>query len=237
MVFSKKDQADIGIDIDSMTALNTVRAEWYNKNFRKTMTQLIYEFDPSYDQLGYDIQSYGYPAQFNSPKLQVMNAEFQIFILINQTGLGRFNPTKKFSSLESLLKYLNRNEQWKFVDILTGEVFTLQDFYKQNIILHHINFRKEDLSPDNLVYIFRDTQGFINASERYDKELLDFFTNLLRDNINSLKNNMIPRSWTVDWRILASENGIRLPSNRYIKTQKRDTIISHYRRFRNLDNF
>lgn len=233
----RQDQDQIGIDIDSMTTLNMIRAEWHNKNFGKSMTQLIDEFDPSYDQLGYDIQWHGYPAQFRSDKLRVMNAEFQVYMLVNQTELKGFNAPQKFNSLESLLKYLRTNLRWKFVDILTGEIFTLKDLYKGNIILHHLNFQKEDLSPDNLVYIFRNTHGLINAAERYDKELLEFFTTLLILNINSLKEYMIPSSWLIGWRNIALENGIELPANRYFKKRKRATIIKHSKKYRNLDQF
>lgn len=233
----RKDQAHICTDINSMSNLNAVRAEWFNKKLGKSMTQLIDEFDPTYDQLGYDLQKYGYPSQFKSQKLRVMNAEIQVIILINQTELIRFNPPKKFNSLESLLKHLRKNKQWKFVDILTGEIFTLQDLYNGDIILHHINFRKGDLRPDNLVYVFRDTHGFINASERYYEALLNFLSNLLRENITSIKENTIPRSWKVDWRIIAIEKGIRLPPNRYIKTQERATIINHFKMYKKLDYF
>ncbi len=233
----RKDQVQICTDINSMSNLSVVRDEWLRKNIGKSLTQLIDESNPTYDQLGYNLQKYGYPAQFKSQKLRVMNAEFQVAILKNQTELVKFNSTKKINSLESLLKYLRKNKQWKFVDMLTGEIFTIQDLYDGNIVLHHINFIKGDLNPDNLVFIFRDTHGFINTSERNYDALFNFLSNILSENIASIKENRIPRSWEVNWRTISTERGISLPPNKYIKIQLRDTIINHFKKFKKLDYF
>jgi len=233
----RKDKDIIGLDIDKITILNTVRAHWFNDRLGVSMTLLIEDLDPSYEDLGYEAQWHGYPAQFKNRKLRIFNAEFQIFTLLNEDKLVIFNISKEFKTLKSLFKYLTNHRQWKFVDILTGEVFSLEDFNNGDIILHHIDFEKDNLDPDNLVYLFRDTHGFINAADRYNKTLLKFFSDILTENIQTIKQGIIPDSWKVGLRTLAIQQGVNIPSNRYIKSVKRDTIVKKSPTYIKLDNF
>jgi len=233
----RKDQDQFGLKINSMTSLTSVRAEWFDKNVGMSMTELIEKFQPTYDQLGYSVQKHGYPAQFKSQKLRVSNAIFQTVLLENQNKLIKFKPTPTYNKIESLLKYLKKLDQWKFVDILTGEIFTLQDLYNGFIILHHINFIKADLSLDNLVFIFRDNHAFINTAKNNHEALSDFFLTILKKNINSIKENNVPDSWRLSWRKIALNDGIRLPPQRYIPIQGRPTIINYPYKNKRLDSF
>ncbi len=119
----------------------------------------------------------------------------------------------------------------------TGEIFTLQYLYNGKIDLHHINFIKTDLRPDNLVFLFRDNHNIITQSKHHFKVLCDFLTTLLHENIESIMQNRIPESWIVGWRKLASLDGIRLPSNRYIKRHYRPTIMEYFQSQKRIDSF
>lgn len=152
----RKEKDIIGLDIDKLTILNKVRARWFKDRLEVSMNHLIKDLDPSYEDLGYDVQCHGYPAQFKNRKLRIFNAESQIFTLLNKEKLIIFNVSKEFKTLKSLFRYLTNHKQWKFVDMLTGEVFNLQDFNNGDIILHHIDFEKYNLDPNNLVYLFTD---------------------------------------------------------------------------------
>lgn len=124
-----------------------------------------------------------------------------------------------------------------FIDILTGEIFTLQYLIDGIIDLHHINFIKTDLRPENLVFLFRDNHNIITQSKYHFKVLYDFLTKLLHENIKSLMQNRIPKSWIIGWRKLAFQDGIRLPSNRYIKQCYRPTIIESFQSQRRIDSY
>ncbi|MFX1260233.1 MAG: hypothetical protein ACFFAN_20475, partial [Promethearchaeota archaeon] len=73
----RKKQDQIGIDIDSFTNLNKIRYEWFIERIGKSMTQLIEEFEPTYQQLGVELTSHGYPPKFKSQKFRISNAIFQ----------------------------------------------------------------------------------------------------------------------------------------------------------------
>ncbi|MBD3213482.1 MAG: hypothetical protein GF311_12815 [Candidatus Lokiarchaeota archaeon] len=233
----RRDRDIIELDVDDLSVLNTVRADWFRNNLGMSMSQLIEELDPYYEDLGYDVQQYGYPAQFKHDKLRIFNAKFQIVTVANRNELISFNISKNFKTLKSLFRYLIKHNEWKFVDMLTGEIFNLKDLNKGGIILHHIDFEKENLDPDNLVYLFRDTHGFINAADRYNEVILDFISEILIKNIQSIKNCSIPESWKVGWRKLAINQGIDLPSTSYIKSKQRSRIIGDSSYYRKLGNF
>lgn len=233
----RKDQDEIGVDINSYANLNNIRWEWFNDNIGKTMAQLIEEFDPNYEQLGVEVPSHGYPPKFKSQKFRVINAIFQTIIIKNQNELIKFNPSKKFSGLHSFFNYIKKGGQWSFVDILTGEIFTLQDKINGEIELHHINFIKTDLNPDNLVFLFKNNHNFITISKYHFTSLFNFLTRLLQENIELIKQSKIPRSWKVGWRKLALQEGIKLPSKRYKNTRDRPTIIKHTNTYKRLDSF
>ncbi len=233
----RKETDQIGIDIDSYINLNKIRYEWFIERIGKSMTQLIEEFEPTYQQLGVELTSHGYPPKFKSQKFRISNALFQTVMIMGQNNLIIIDPPKTFSSFQSFFNYLKKYYQWNFVDILTGEVFTLQDYLNGEIGLHHINFKKVDIRPDNLVFLFKDYHNFITSSKQHFIQLFDFFTRILQKNIKSLKQNTIPTSWKVRWRELASQEGIILPIKRYKSTKKRSNIIKISSKYKKLDSF
>ena len=138
---------------------------------------------------------------------------------------------------EAFFTFLDKNEQWHFVDMLTGEIFTKSDYLHGKIDLHHINFDKTDLAPDNLCFLFRDNHNFVTKSKHHFIELCNFLTKLLRENVDLLKQNKIPTSWKVGWRKLASKKGITLPSKRYIQRNYRTTITESCQSQKTIDSF
>jgi len=233
----RKETDQIGIDIDSYTNLNKIRYEWFIERIGKSMTQLIEEFEPTYQQLGVELTSHGYPPKFKSQKFRISNALFQTVMMMGQNNLIIIDPPKAFSSFQSFFNYLKKYYQWNFVDILTGEVFTLHDYLNGEIGLHHINFKKVDIRPDNLVFLFKDYHNFITSSKQHFIQLFDFFTRILQKNVKSLKQNTIPTSWKVRWRELASQEGIILPIKGYKSTKKRSNIIKISSKYKKLDSF
>ena len=234
----RREQDLIGIIIDSYSTLNNTRYEWFNERIGKTMNQIIEEFEPTYDQLGVQLTSHGYPPKFKSQKFRIFNAIFQT-VMIGSEGddLILFEPPKKFSSFQSLFNYLRKNGKWNFVDILTGDIFTLQDYLNGEIGLHHINFKKTDIRPDNLVFLFKNYHNFITMSRHHFTDLYDFFTGLLVENVDSLKKNQIPASWKIGWRKLALQSGIRLPLKRYKSNKIRSHILKRTGEYKKLDSF
>lgn len=200
----RREQDLNGITIESYSTLNNIRYEWFNERIGKTINQIIEEFEPTYDQLGVQLTSYGYPPKFKSQKFRISNAIFQT-VMIGSEGddLKLFEPPKKYSSFQSFFNYLRKNGKWNYVDILTGEIFTLQNYLNGEIGLHHINFIKNDIRPDNLVFLFKNYHNFITKARSHFTDLFGFFTTLLEKNINSLKKNQIPASWKLGWRKLA----------------------------------
>lgn len=232
----RKDQAQIGIDINNYSNLDKIRWNWFNEKVGTSMSQLIEDFNPTYDQLGVKLYN-GYPPKFKSQKFRVFNAIFQTVMIRSQNELQKFKPTKVFSSFKSFFNYINKNEHWKFVDVLTGEIFTLQNYLYHEIDLHHINFIRTDLGPDNLVFLFEDNHHQITSAKKYYEKLYEFLTKLLQENLEYLEQNKIPRSWKVGWRKLASQEGINLPVKRYQKNTIRPTILRHFQSQKKLDSF
>lgn len=233
----RKEKDELGLKIDDYSNLNKIRAEWFNERIGKTMSQLIDEFEPSYNQLGVSLTSHGYPPKFKSQKFRIYNAIFQTVMIVNESELSIFKPSKKFSALKHYLTHLKKQRNWYFVDILSGEIFTFQDYLNGEIELHHINFKKTDIRPDNLVFLFKNYHNFITMARYHFTDLFDFFTLLLVENVDSLKNNQIPNSWNIGWRKLALQAGIRLPSKKYKNNKIRSHILKRTSEYKKLDLF
>lgn len=227
----RKDTKQLGFNVDEMQTLSSKRAIWYRENIGKTMSQHIDEFDPTYDQLGYDIQKNGYPFTFRSQKLRVTNALFQTVRVLDKNNLTIFIPRITYSSLETFLKKIEK-QKWYFIDIITGEIFTLQDYYNGLIVLHHINFIKVDLRPDNLAYISSSTHALITNAEQHFVSLFEFFKKLIINNIGFLKIGKIPESWKEksNWRNLAIKKGVRLLGNSYRKRRYRPLVFDEFKK-------
>ncbi|MFX1395039.1 MAG: hypothetical protein ACFFAH_15915 [Promethearchaeota archaeon] len=233
----RKFQNQIDVDINNFSNLDKIRWKWFEEKIGKSMTQLIDENNPTYKELGVKLTSHGYPPKFKSTKFKVLNATFQTVMIKNENELITFNPTNSFSNFRNFFKYLRKNEDWKFVDILTGEIFMLKDIFQGIIDLHHINFIKTDLRPENLCYLFRNNHNIITKSKYHYEALFQFITKLLQKNIESLEQNNIPKSWKVDWRIIASQEGIRLSAKRYIRRKYRSTIMEYFQNQKKIDSY
>ncbi len=109
--------------------------------------------------------------------------------------------------------------------MLTGEILTREDRLKGAIAFHHIDGNKKNDSEDNLGFILQANHGIITKSQLNFSKLAAFFEDLLKNNLESIKNGTIPESWKIGWRKLVIKNGIKVPPNKYKRDKFRKRII------------
>ncbi|MHA1254634.1 MAG: hypothetical protein ACTSPS_03430, partial [Promethearchaeota archaeon] len=82
-----------------------------------------------------------------------------------------------------------------------------------------------------LCFLLKVNHGMITGAEKYNLDLKDFFIKILKSNLRSIENGIIPPSWKVSWRELAITSGLQLPE-KYYKDSKKEIDNSY-----NLDSF
>lgn len=221
---------------DKITDPHTIINTWL-KNASKgkfnNMTELIEFYVPNPYLLGYPekkLKHDGYTLKFESTRYRLIKAIFQTVMIIDDENLIQFN-SNDIRSWKTFFKFLGTHRDYTFVDLLTGEIITLLDYSNARINFHHINGDKKNDNDDNLCFLLKKNHSMVTGAERYNAELRDFFTKILKSNLISIEKGIIPSSWKVSWRELAITSGLQLPE-KYYKDSKKEIDNSY-----NLDSF
>ena len=197
-------------------------ADWLNHNSNGRFTKiedLIDYYDPFPDELGHTGR-HGYTAKFENERYRVENAIFQTVQIIDDNDLICLDSEElDFKTWGEFFSFLDKNPQWKLVDILSGEIITKDDIMNERFAFHHNDRDKQQDSRDNLVFVFPHNHGVITLAQMYFPQLADFFEDLINTNINHITDGRIPQSWRTNWRVVALDKGLRLPKDKYrVKT-------------------
>jgi hypothetical protein len=214
-----------------------VVAEWLMENSEfNDLTSLIEYFNPSKSNLG-NLGRHGYTPEFDVLSYRIENAIKQIVRITNQNQIETLNCTTPFKTMKNIFIFLEKNSSWCFVDILTSEIFTRQDYDNGFIAFHHIDRDKSNDASDNLVFLLNTNHGIITRAQRFDEELDDFFQMLLIENVSLLKRGVIPENWKKGWEKLALERGIEINPSRFKRIRSNKTIFDRESRTRKLDEW
>jgi len=190
--------------------------QWLTKNSNfKSIRDLIKHFlyELSYQELGYTSK---YTLKFNEEAYRVKNAWFQVVKKIDNNRLIQIDHRKSPKTWEGLFSFLNKNNQWKYVDLLTGEILEMDD----RMAFHHINGDKLDDDFFNLIFSLQANHAIITAAQHNWKELSEFLEDILISNLYSILEGQIPESWKVGWRKMAVEKGFKLPKSQYTRKKE-----------------
>ncbi len=199
------------------------------------LSSLIKHFKPVKSDLG-NSGRHGYTPIFDDIDFRLKNALTQVVCVLNQNSIEVCQPVSSIKSWKSFFVFLERNSSWKFVDVLTGEIITRDDYNNGYIAFHHIDRDKSNDEPNNLVFLLNTTHGILTMAQRFDDELDEFLQNILVNNILSLKKGIIPESWKKGWRRIALENGIKIDPSKYKKPRINERICQESRN-RKLDKW
>ncbi|MHA1488928.1 MAG: hypothetical protein ACTSRI_04660 [Promethearchaeota archaeon] len=202
--------------------LHFIIGDWLNKNSNskfKSLTELIEYFDPPKESLGFK-GKHGYTTKFFQESVRVKNAWYQVVRLIDSKKLIQINQKLPPKTWNGLFNFLKANSEWMFVDLITGEIITKNDYLSGRISFHHKDRNKKNDNPSNLNFILSPNHGIITVSQMHYTKLAKFFKNLQSESLNSIKNGLIPGSWKIGWRSIATKNGINLPPNKYKRKGK-----------------
>ncbi|MHA1235065.1 MAG: hypothetical protein ACTSQL_08280, partial [Promethearchaeota archaeon] len=190
--------------------------QWLTKNSNfKSIRGLIKHFlyELSYQELGYTSK---YTLKFNEEAYRVKNAWFQVVKKIDNNRLIQIDQRKSPKTWEGLFSFLNKNNQWKYVDILTGEILEMDD----RTAFHHIDGDKLNDDFFNLIFSLQANHAIITAAQHNWKELSEFFGDIMISNLYSILEGQIPESWKVGWRDMAVEKEFKLPKSQYIRKKE-----------------
>lgn len=227
---SVKNFRQINSELGNYKYLNRTVSDWLsvNSNSRfKNLEDLIEHFDPLPSSIGHK-GHHGYTANFESEKYRVKNAINQTVRLIDDNDLSTLDSKLKkyFKRWKSFFNFLDKNKIWEFVDLLSGEIITKDDYLREQYAFHHIDGDKQNDDDDNLVFLLPHNHGIITLAQLYYPQLAEFFEELLKNNIFSLKDGEIPLSWRTNWRVIAIEKGIKLPTDKYKSKKVNKSILN-----------
>lgn len=206
-----------------------VVAEWLEQNSSfHDLSSLIEHFKPLKSDLG-NSGRHGYTPNFDDIDFRLKNALTQIVRVLNQNNIEVCQPVSSIKSWKSFFVFLERNSSWKFVDILTGEIITRDDYNNGYIAFHHIDRDKSNDNPINLVFLLNTTHGILTMTQRFDDELDNFLQNILVNNVLLLEKGIIPESWKKGWKRIALEYGIKINPSKYIKPRINERICQESR--------
>ncbi|KKN16686.1 hypothetical protein LCGC14_0973490, partial [marine sediment metagenome] len=218
-------------EIGNYEYLSRVISDWIGEKSRlkfKNINDLIEHFNPNPNLLGH-LGRHGYTANFESIIYRIENAINQTVIITKEDSLQLLNLEILPKTWNSFFNFLKKNSDWKFVDILTGEIFNKKDIINNNYSFHHIDRNKQNDDNDNLVFLLNHNHKIITLAQLYFPKLACFFEKLLINNIIAIKNGEIPQSWKIGWRTLAVRGGIKLPPKKYRMKIKNKTILKYIR--------
>ncbi len=222
-----KNLRSVDSDMGNYEYVSKVVSEWINEKSRsrfKNIYDLIEYYKPTPKVLGH-LGRHGYTANFESKSYRVRNAIHQTVRLIDNDKLLQLNKKNIPKLWKSFFNFLKNYKEWKFVDILSGEIITKIDRIKGKIAFHHIDGDKKNDNENNLVFLLHHNHGLITLAQIHFPELANFFKAILIENIKSVKNGEIPLSWKIGWRRIAINRGIKLPSKKYKITKLNKTLI------------
>ena len=152
------------IDDDFANYLKSYRSvsQWLNNNTNGkiiSISDLIKNFLSrlSYRDLGFVSE---YTLQFNDEEFRVKKAWFQVVKKSNDSSLIQINQKNSPKSWTNFFKFLKENNDWKFIDLLTGEIFKLNDWNA----FHHIDGRKSNDDFFNLCFLLPANHAIITAA-------------------------------------------------------------------------
>lgn len=190
--------------------------QWLNKNsnlksIRDLIRQFLYKL--SYQDLGYNSK---YTLKFNEEAYRVKNAWFQVVKKIDDNRLIQIDQSKSPKTWMGLFSFLNKNIQWKYVDMITGEILEMDD----RTAFHHIDGDKLNDEFFNLIFSLQANHAIITAAQHNWKELSEFLEDIMISNLYSILEGQIPESWKVGWREMAVEKEFKLPKSQYIRKKE-----------------
>ncbi len=171
-----------------------------------------------------EVQGNLYTNLFFNEEYRVHNAWLQVFKRIGKNKLIQINQEIVPHNWNDFFEFLRENLQWKFVDILTGEIIGRKDF----IDFHHNDRNKKKDSMLNLWFILHQNHGIITTAQRSWKVLSDFFQNLILENYVEILEGNIPESWIYNWKVLALDKGINIPIDQYDRNGTMNKKFAEY---------
>ena len=236
MIPTSKNLRKFNRSFGNYTNSHIVVTEWLEQNSSfNDLSSLIEHFKPQKSDLG-NTGRHGYTPNFDDIDFRLKNAFPQIVRVLNQNSIEVCQPVSSIKSWKSFFAFLERNSDWKFVDILTGEIITRADYNNGYIAFHHIDRDKSNDNPNNLVFLLNTTHGILTMTQRFDDELKNFLQNTLVNNVLLLKKGIVPESWRKGWRRVALEAGIKIDPTKYKKPRINESICQESRD-RNLDKW
>lgn len=160
-----------------------------------------------------------YDPIFYEESFRIRNAWQQI-VKINNGYIESISQYSIPDNWDDFYLFLCENNDWKFVDFLTGELIDIVSVAE----LHHNDGNKKNNDSRNLFYLLKQNHGLITSAQKYWKDLAIFFENLLLINRNSILKSIIPESWKIGWKELALRQGFTFPKGKYIE-EPREKIL------------
>ena len=217
---TKRNIRKIDDELGNFENIHFVVSAWLKSNSEfKNLLDLIQKFDSDHERLGFKGR-HDYTHKFNQEYYKAKNAWFQVVKLIENGKISQVNQNNVPRTWARLFNFLKNNNDWKLTDLLTGEIISKNDFNTGEVILHHIDRDKSNDKMNNLAIILNGNHGIITFAQQHYEKLTEFFEKLLKDNLKSIEEGIVPLSWKIPWRVLANKSGLKIHHNRYKRRGK-----------------